>query len=425
VLVTPIRDEHGAVTRLLAISRDITEQKRADEERNQLLDRERQARADAEHATQMKDEFLATVSHELRTPLNSIIGWVGVLKQDQTRETLRKAIDVIDRNSRRQAQMIDELLDVARIVSGKLAVDRTPVHLSEVVRKATEIVQLAAQAKRIRIDIVADPLPGAIQGDGARLQQIILNLLSNAIKFTPDGGEVRVRVRRTGDAVEVSVTDNGPGIAADSLPSIFEPFRQADESTTRQHGGLGLGLAIVKHLVEAHGGTVTAENRPDGNGARFTVQLPMIPIADHQPGTIHAPALVDSTAGLEGLSVLLVEDDDESRHVIGTHLETRGAVVLSAASAPEALEILQREPVDVLLADVAMPGEDGYSLVRKVRASSDARVASLPAIALTALAREEDRHQALAAGFHLHLAKPIDGQSLVAAVASVGVPTAV
>jgi CheY-like chemotaxis protein/anti-sigma regulatory factor (Ser/Thr protein kinase) len=288
-----------------------------------------------------------------------------------------------------------------------------------------DIVQPNADAKRIDIGIEEDPSIGMVYGDGGRLHQVATNLLANAVKFTPEGGVIHVSLRRTDDFIEMAVADNGPGIPPDFLPLVFEPFRQADAATTRNHGGLGLGLSIVKQLVEAHGGTVHADSRGEGQGATFTVRLPVASVCGHQIDGIAADLsslqeLEEETDELEGISVLVVDDDDESRLVVAAHLENQHARVLTAASAAAALDILQREHVDVLLADVAMPGEDGYSLIRKLRAAN--RTASIPAAALTAFARDEDRQRALEAGFQLHLAKPVDVRSLVAAVAKLGKP---
>ncbi len=394
---------------------------RLEETRKQLLEREHAARASAEQANRLKDEFLAVVSHELRTPLNAILGWADLLRAGKLDDSKRdRASQAIFDSAKRQAQLIDELLDVARIMSGKLRLERTPVDLAAIVSAAIEVVQPAIEAKHINVVVDADEAIGTVYGDSARLQQVAWNLLSNAVKFTPEGGTVRVELRAYDHAAEMIITDSGRGITADFLPSVFEPFRQADGSTTRPHSGLGLGLSIVKQLVEAHGGTVAAESPGEGHGAVFTVRLPTI--ASVAPRAPEAPAPVRVSApqaSLAGLRVLVVDDDDASRHVLTAHLESSGATVMSAASAADALEMLQRERIDVLLADIAMPGEDGYSLIRKLRALG-AGPGSIPAAALTAFAREEDRQQAFRAGFQLHLAKPIDASSLVAAVATLG-----
>ncbi len=398
-----------------------------EETHTQLLEREQAARASAEQANLLKDQFLATVSHELRTPLNAILGWADMLRNGALDDARRdRAGRAIYTSAKRQAQLINDLLDVARIMSGKLQLELTAVDLKDVVRGALDIVQPSADAKRIEIGFDEDPSIGIIYGDSGRLQQIATNLLANAVKFTPEGGAVHVRLHRAGDIVEMVVTDTGQGISPDFLPSVFEPFRQADGATTRLHGGLGLGLSIVRHLVEAHGGTVRAESGGEGQGAAFTVRLPIAAVCGDQldatAADLSSPSNEpeDATGSLEGMSVLVVDDDDESRLVVVAHLETHHAQVLTAASAAAALDLLQREHVDVLLADVAMPGEDGYTLIRKLRALSAPRTASIPAAALTAFARNEDRQQALQAGFQLHLTKPVDARSLVAAVARLG-----
>jgi CheY-like chemotaxis protein/two-component sensor histidine kinase len=327
--------------------------------------------------------------------------------------------------AQRQAELINELLDVARIMSHKLQLELTIVDLRDVVRSAVDIVQPNADTKRIDIGIEEDPMIGMVCGDSGRLHQVATNLLANAVKFTPEGGEIHVRLQRVDDMVEMVVADSGQGISPDFLPWVFEPFRQADAATTRVHGGLGLGLSIVRHLVEAHGGTVQADSRGKGKGATFTVRLPVATLCGDEVEGIAADLsslseLEDETDELEGISVLVVDDDDESRLVVAAHLENHHARILTATSAAAALDILQREQVDVLLADVAMPGEDGYSLIRKLRAMP--RTASIPAAALTAFARNEDRERALEAGFQLHMAKPIDVRSLVAAVAKLAKP---
>ncbi len=411
------------VVRLEEEKRHLAEMTRLEQARAELLEREQAARASAESANRLKDQFLATVSHELRTPLSAILGWADMLQSGRlSPEKRERACEAIFNNAKRQAQLIDELLDVARIISGKLRLERTAVDPREIVNGALETVQPAAEAKGIRIDVAIDPAVGAFHGDGPRLQQVLWNLLSNAVKFTPAGGTVSVTVRLSGKAGEIVVRDSGAGIPGDFLPSVFEPFRQADASRTRRHGGLGLGLAIVRQLVEAHGGAVRVDSAGEGQGATFSVRLPIVALKHRRDGDVSAqiPTPAPTTAALTGLSVLVVDDDDESRCVVATYLESHGAAVLTAQSASEALAILQRDQVDVLLADVAMPDEDGYSLVRKLRALQAARASTIPAAALTAFARDEDRQEALEAGFQLHLTKPIDAGALVAAVAMLG-----
>jgi signal transduction histidine kinase/ActR/RegA family two-component response regulator len=404
----------------------LAEKTRLEEVRNDLLAREQAARASAEEANRLKDQFLAIVSHELRTPLNAILGWADMLRSNKLLEPKRaRAVQVIHDSATRQAQLIDELLDVSRIMSGTLRLERTFVDPEDVVRDAVGVVQPAADAKRIRLTLDVDPVVGPIYGDSSRLQQIAWNLLSNAIKFTPEGGTVQMHLHRADHSVEMIVTDTGEGISHDFLSSVFEPFRQADGSSTRRHAGLGLGLSIVKHLAEAHGGSVAAGSDGEGQGATFVVRLPIAPASAAQAQESMAEYSTprtrrDSDVSLDGLRVLVVDDDEQGRQVVAAQLDNHGASVLTAASAAEALDLLQRERVDVLLADIAMPDEDGYTLIRKLRAMHPSPVASTPAAALTAFARNEDKLQALHAGFQLHLTKPIDSPSLLTAVARLG-----
>ena len=380
------------------------------------------ARASAEAANVLKDQFLATVSHELRTPLNAILGWSNMLCSGMLPEPRRPAAcQAIFHSAQRQARLIDELLDMARIMSGKLRLERALVEPRDIVNGAIETVQPAAEAKGITIAVDLDPAVGAFYGDGARLQQVLWNLLSNAVKFTPEGGAVTVRLVRRGLTGEIVVADSGAGISRDFLPAVFEPFRQADGSSTRQYDGLGLGLAIVKHLVEAHGGSIDVDSAGEGHGATFTVRLPLARVVHHRAsGDAQLASTGKDPGSLDGLSVLVVDDDEDTRRVMTAYLEAHQATVRTAASAADALVFLRRERIDVLLADVAMPGEDGYSLIRKLRAEPASRAATIPAAALTAFAREEDRVAALEAGFQMHLAKPIDVGSLIAAVAALG-----
>ncbi len=415
VIVTPIRDDRGTVLRLLAISRDITAQKRAEDERTQLLDSERQARSDAEHAIQMKDEFLATLSHELRTPLNSIVGWVGVLKQDQSRETLRKAIEVIDRNSRRQAQMIDDLLDVSRIVSGKLPLDVHPVNLVSVIDDVVASARAAADARGVHLTTIYDGNPD-VTGDRLRLQQVVWNLVSNAIKFTNRDGIVTVGLRIVDDCAEIEVIDDGQGIAQALLPHIFERFLQGDSSSTRRHGGLGLGLAIVKNLTEMHGGSVKASSAGPGRGAVFTVTLPLGRTGQQVP--VSADFLPRSKPVLANVVVMVVDDEADARDLVQRLLEDAGARVSACETAQAALKTIEDGLVpDVIVSDVAMPEQDGYDFMKRVR-QMQSPMSSVPAAALTALARVADRRRALLAGFQTHLTKPVDPSELVATVAS-------
>jgi len=385
----------------------------------ELLGREQAARATAERANRLKDQFLANISHELRTPLNAVLGWADVLRRGgRIAETQRAAgLDAIYRSAKRQAQLIDDLLDVARIMSGKLRLDQTVVDVRAVIRDALLAAQPLAVAKHLEITVDADPV-SPIYADASRLQQVVANLLSNAVKFTPSGGAVRLRLRQVDADLQLEVADTGEGIAADFLPCVFEAFRQADGSTTRARGGLGLGLSIVKHLVEAHRGAIHVRSEGAGRGTTFTVRLPVTgipegvePLASATPG---ANAAADRS--LAGISVLVVDDDEDSRDVVAAHLREHEAVVLTADSAAHAFDVIQHERIDVLLTDIAMPEEDGYSLLRRVRALQPAAAARIPAAAITALARADDRRRALQAGFQLHMPKPIEAAALVAAV---------
>ncbi|HEU4931639.1 MAG TPA: ATP-binding protein [Pyrinomonadaceae bacterium] len=400
------------------LSKYVSELQRSEEAREQLLLRAERARSEAEAANRIKDEFLATLSHELRTPLTSLLGWSSVLREAKRDEKiLHQGLEAIDRNARVQAQLIDDLLDVSRIVSGKLNLDVRPLDLASVARAAINVVRPAADAKGITLDYSDEPGLGAISADSARLHQVIWNLLSNAVKFTPHGGKIFVRVDRDGSSARVSVRDTGQGIEAEFLPRVFDRFRQADSSTTRSFGGLGLGLAIVRHLVELHGGTVSAQSDGISKGATFTATFPLladrtepIPIAQcEQPSAeIHS---------LDGLRVLLVDDEPEAREIISTVITRTGAEVEACKSAHEALAKLAEWKPDVILSDIAMPDEDGYSFIGKVRSLPRDKGGETPAAALTAYARDVDRRQALAAGYQMHIAKPIGASQLVTMIA--------
>jgi signal transduction histidine kinase/ActR/RegA family two-component response regulator len=391
---------------------DLAERKRVEQERAALLEREREARQLAEEANRMKDEFLATISHELRTPLNAILGWTRLLTMGKLDPgSADRALETIERNARAQAQLIDDLLDVSRIMSGKLRLRVEAVDLARVVESALESVRPAATAKGITLATDLDRATGAVSGDANRLEQVVWNLLANAVKFTPLGGHVTVRLAAADTYAVVDISDSGPGIDEAFLPYVFERFRQADSSITRAHGGLGLGLAIVRHLTEIHGGTVSAANGP-GGGAVFSVRLPLMGV------TIDDSAVAGETdareVALDGVRVLVVDDDKDSRDVVAVSLEQFGATVHTCASGEQALEELERWQADVLVSDVAMPRMDGHELVRRVRAGSNGH---LPAIALTAYARGEDRKQTFASGFQAHLAKPYEPAKLAAVVA--------
>jgi signal transduction histidine kinase/CheY-like chemotaxis protein len=396
-------------------------------ERLRLLESERTARAEVERASELKDEFLATVSHELRTPLGAMLGWTQILQlRPMSAEELKHGLSAIERNARAQTQLVEDLLDMSRITSGTLRLDVQPVYPAAFIEPAVETVRPAASAKDIRIEVVLDPHAGPITGDVSRLQQVVWNLLSNAIKFTPKGGRVQVRLRRVGSQVEVSVADSGIGIAPEFLPYVFERFRQADGSPTRAFGGLGLGLAIVKRLVELHGGSVEAHSEGVGQGACFSVQLPvaLIPYSTAKGERAHARTSLSlpvpmEVVDLSGVRILVVDDDPDTRDMLGRVLTECGAEVERASNSVEALAVVEREPPDLLVCDIGMPNVDGYELLRMIRRLERERGGRLPAIALTALARSEDRTRALRAGFLVHIAKPVEPAELVATVASV------
>jgi signal transduction histidine kinase len=401
------------------LSRYIGELQRSEEARGQLLLRAERARSEAEAANRIKDEFLATLSHELRTPLTSLLGWSSVLREARQDEAmLTQGLDAIDRNARVQAQLIDDLLDVSRIVSGKLNLDVRPLDFSSVIRAAISVVRPAADAKSITLDYWAQPGLGAISADSARLQQIVWNLLSNAVKFTPQGGKIEVQLQQDGSNAKVTVKDTGMGIDPEFLPRVFDRFRQADSSTTRNFGGLGLGLAIVRHLVELHGGTVAAESEGSGKGATFATTFPLL-AAPADPATLaHGGDIAASDVpSLSGLRVLLVDDEPEARQIISTVIARTGAEIRACRSAQEALSTLTEWRPDVLLSDIAMPDEDGYSFIKQVRTLGEEHGGGIPAAALTAYARDEDRNRALAAGYQMHIAKPVSSSHLITMIA--------
>ena len=399
---------------------------KAAEERKQLFERERFARAEAERLSAMKDEFLAVLSHELRTPLNAILGWSQMARHQTVDGTLAKSLEVIERNARVQTQLIEDLLDMSRITSGKMRLNVQSIAPFSFIEAAVETVRPAATAKAIRLSVLLDPVAGPVTGDANRLQQVVWNLLSNAIKFTPKGGRVQVLLERVNSHIEISVADTGTGIPAGFIEHAFERFRQADASTTRKHGGLGLGLAIVKHLVELHGGTVHARSAGEGQGTTFTIKLPLAAVQRYEDGGERVHPAAGPLAGtrfqpmdLRDIKVLIVDDEADARDLVAHVLGDCGAAVVHAASAEEALALVESERPDVLLSDIGMPDVDGYELLRRVRALGEARGGRLPAVALTAFARSEDRTRALSAGFLIHVSKPIDPSELVATVASV------
>ncbi len=393
------------------------ERKRAEEKLAHLLVRERAARTDAEKANRLKDEFLATLSHELRTPLNAMIGWSRMLKSGRLDdESSLHAMDVIERNAWAQKQIIEDILDVSRVITGKLQLHLAPVDLVAVVKAALDAVRPAFEAKDISVEESYQEGLGVIAGDADRLQQVVWNLLSNASKFTPVGGTVAIRVSQDKKYVEIEVIDTGPGIAPEFLPHVFERFRQADGSTTRTHGGLGLGLAIVRHLVELHGGVISADNFGPRSGAVFTVKLPLPSTKltlQPEPAVAHVDESV-TDVDLAGVRILVVEDDLDALDLLTIDLTNHGAKVRGVASAVEALELLASESFDLLISDIGMADTDGYKLIKQVRDQDTSR--HIPAIALTAYARTQDRVRAIAAGYNTHVAKPIEIRELVTVV---------
>jgi len=394
-------------------------------EREQILESERTARSEAERLSHMKDEFLATLSHELRTPLNAIQGWATLLRQREvSREDRDRGLETIERNVRAQAQIVNDLLDMSRIISGKIHLEVQPLHLHEVVNNSIEAVRQSASARDIRIHAMLDSSIGLVRGDPNRLQQVLWNLLSNAVKFTPRGGRVQVILERVNSHVEIVIEDTGIGIRADFLPYVFDRFRQADPTTTRRFGGLGLGLSIVKNLVELHGGSVRVKSAGENQGSTFVVALPVSHVRSEDTTRVQpAPVVADPLEAIElprldGVRVLIVDDEPDGRALIARILEGRGADPISAPSAEEALALLPRERVDILLSDIGMPDMDGYELMRRVRLLDGTRVNPIPAIAVTAYARPEDRQRSLLAGYHMHLSKPIEARELVAGIAS-------
>ena len=395
-------------------------------ERRQALKREKEARLEAEAANRVKDEFLSTLSHELRTPLTAIMGWADLLLHDEVEpEKRRTAVETIFRNANSQCQLINDLLEVSRIITGKLRLDFVACELHSVIEAAAESIRPTAEAKGVRLQVLLEPNVGPVFGDHERLQQVVWNLLSNGVKFTRKGGLVQVTLQRINSHVEIVVNDTGVGIKSDFLPHVFDRFRQADGSTTRNYGGLGLGLAIVRHLVELHGGTAWAESAGEDQGSKFTVRLPSMTSSEHQPiEVLSQPAIsaIESRekqpASLNGLRVLVIDDEHDARTLLRAMLERCGAQVVAVGSAREGLDSIQGWMPDVLIADIGMPVEDGYALIKKVRALPRERGGHTPALALTAYARTEDRARALSEGYQVHLAKPVDRYELAGVVAN-------
>jgi len=420
VIVAPVRDAEGRIARLVATSRDITE-------REQLLVQEQRSRETAEIASRAKDEFLATVSHELRTPLNAMLGWARLLSGGRLdAESAARAVKAIEQNAKAQAQLIEDLLDVSRIISGKFRLKAQPLEVAPVIETAIDSVRPTADAKGVSLQAVLDPDAGTVSGDAGRLQQVVWNLLSNAVKFTPKGGRVQVRLTRINSHIELQVSDTGQGIAREFLPYVFDRFKQADGSSTRLHGGLGLGLAIVRHIVELHGGSVAVDSPGKDQGATFIIRLPLMAIHMKASGEERINPMVSDevalhfqpSATLEGVKVLIVDDEPESLLLLSTVLTQCGAYVKTALSAEEGFREVQAWRPDVIVSDIGMPGEDGYSFMKRVKTWMREAGAWIPAVALTAYARAEDRVKALASGYQIHVPKPVEPAELITVIAS-------
>ena len=431
IMITALRDDGGRLRGFAKLTRDLSERKRAEAleadgaQREEMLEAERSARIAAQRAARSKDEFLATLSHELRTPLNSILGWTQILRMQRTLkpEDFPRALEVIERNTRAQAQLIDDLLDLSRVMAGRIRLDVQQIAIVDIVRGAIESAEPTAQTKGVRLESIFDPRGGIVSGDPGRLQQIFWNLLSNAIKFTPKGGKVQVLLQRINSHIEFSVSDTGIGIPASFLPHVFDRFSQKDSSTTRSHGGLGLGLAISKQLVELHGGSLRAKSPGEGQGATFIVNLPLtiLETDDAEPAnrahpTHPVPEERTLLPNLAGVHALVVDDEADTRDLIQRVLEDQGTIVSVATSGAEALRILETAEPNILISDIGMPDMDGYQLIRHIRAT-EPMGKRIPSLALTAFARAEDRKRALLAGYQSHVAKPVDMAELVIVIA--------
>ena len=427
----PFKDVNSKITMWFGTNTDVSEEKKREEEKQRVLEVERAARLSAEKAGTLKDEFLATLSHELRTPLNAIVGWSQVLKRLETKnEKVIEGVTVIERNARIQVQIIDDLLDMSRIISGNFRIDVQKIDLREVIIAAVDTLLPTAEAKEIKISKILDSSVGPIRGDAARLQQVLWNLVTNALKFTPRGGSIQIALERVNSHVELTVSDSGIGIEPDFLPFVFDRFRQADSSSTRMQGGLGLGLAIVKKLIELHGGSVRAKSAGQGRGASFSVELPLTALHPESSGDIsidkagdlvranEIPRPTPSKDALDGISILVLDDEKDSREIVKVILEEYGARVFLASSVSQAVNLVKSSHPQIIISDIGMPEEDGYSFIRKVRKLSDEEGGTTPAIALTAFARSEDRKNAFLSGFQVHVTKPVESDELVAVVVS-------
>ncbi|MDX2212323.1 MAG: ATP-binding protein [Oculatellaceae cyanobacterium bins.114] len=411
----PLKDGDRIIG-ISTVCEEITERKQAEIEREQLLEREQATRAAAEQANRVKDEFLAVLSHELRSPLNPILGWAKLLQtQKLGQDKTQQALGTIERNAKLLVQLIDDLLDMARIMQGKLVLALEPVSLPDVVTAAVETVRFAAESKLLHLEVFLTPALQPIEGDAMRLQQVIWNLLANAVKFTPEHGRILVRLEQSNTHAYIQIEDTGRGISPEFLPHIFERFQQQDTSTARQFGGLGLGLAISRQLVELHGGTITAVSAGEGQGATFTVQLPLM---HSLPQSISSGLLTPQPLNLNGVRVLVVDDEPDSLELLKVFLEQEGAIATTVASAEQALKVLIQDSFDVLVSDIGMPKINGYELLRQVRALPGEQNRMIPAIALTAYAGERNQQQAFEAGYHIHLSKPIEPNRLITAIAT-------
>jgi PAS domain S-box-containing protein len=421
----PIKDESGKIIGTVLVFHDVTERRQAEARLQQALEREHSARLQAEEASQLKDEFLATVSHELRTPLNAILGWVRLLRgREMDAATVGRALATIERNARSQNALIEDILDVSRIITGRLRLQPETINVLPIIEAALDAVRPTAEAKGVQLSTRLSPQIGSVSGDPQRIQQIVWNLLSNAIKFTPKGGRVEIHLEHSDSQIEITIIDTGVGIQPEFLPYVFDRFRQADSSSTRRYGGLGLGLAIVRHLVELHGGKVSADSQGEGQGATFKVILPVAVFRQElsplsvSPLTTDIKESLDTFPNLAGLRLLIVDDDEAARELLTIALTLSGAEVQAVASAAKALGILDTWLPDVLVSDIGMPVEDGYMFIRKVRARAPERGGAIPAVALTAYAKSEDRLRAVTAGYQMHVAKPVDPLELTTVIAS-------
>jgi PAS domain S-box-containing protein len=422
--VSPVRNNRGEIIGASKIARDITERVRADQERARLLGVEQSARERAEAANRAKDEFVAMISHEIRSPLNSVLGWSQLIRRGSLdKDAMDRALESIERNARAQVQLLGDLLDISRVVTGKLRIETRPIDVRTTLEAALESIRPAAEAKSITVDVYPGPAGNLVTGDADRLQQVFWNLLSNAVKFTPNRGHIRVEIRRLDSYIQIKVSDSGIGISEEFLPYVFDRFTQADTSTVRKHMGLGLGLAIVRHLIELHGGSVAVESAGEGQGATFTVTLPVRVVRDHALDFGRAGSAVPSLdtktekIPLAGLRVMIVDDEIEARELLTAILSTQGAEVKACKSTAEALAVIEEWKPALLVSDISMPEEDGYSFIKRVR-MLDSEQRDVPAIALTAYARSEDRMRALAAGFQMHVPKPVEAMELLMVVTS-------